>query len=176
GRGWSRDPAHAWGVGGHGRRYGRGWCVSRPLGGPARHLSSVWNRSRRARIVGIADKRTAFTQGRYLERKLRAAHSRAFDRADLHNTRAELDRPRFHALDLGLVPPRRTLAVHEAPPATGERQQHAGTDEVDTHATLHARKNRSVSLTGLQRLPNAIPLRIRNSCQSGLVALNCAPA
>jgi hypothetical protein len=39
--------------------------------------------------------------------------------------------------------PGRAFAGHETAPATGERQQHAGTDEVESRATFHAGKNAS---------------------------------
>src|SRR5215475_9832753 len=43
------------------------------------------------------------------------------------------------------MPPGRTLAGHEAAPATGERQQHAGADEIKSRATFHTRENASSS-------------------------------
>ena len=81
---------------------------------------------------------------RHLERKIGAAHARAFDRLDLHHAGAELDLARFQAIDLGLVPPGGALAgIPEAAAAAGQRQQQQQTRqaEIKTHATRHARKN-----------------------------------
>ena len=97
---------------------------------------------RRTQFVGIAHGR-AFAQQRHLEREIGAAHARAFDRLHLLDADADLDRARFQAGDLGLVPPDRTLAMQEAAPATGERQQQHRAGKIGTDATLHTRENAS---------------------------------
>ena len=111
---------------------------------PARHLcGTVGNRSGRTRIICITDGRRALAQGRDLERKIGTAHARAFDRLDLNDPGADLDGTRFQTFNLGLVPPGRPFAGHEAAPAAGERQQQTCADEIETHATFHTRKNAS---------------------------------
>ena len=75
-----------------------------------------------------------------------------FDRLDLNDACADLDRPRFQTLNLGLVSPRRPFAREKTAPTTGERQQHACTDEIKSDATLHARKNASSFFNGASTL------------------------
>jgi hypothetical protein len=59
----------------------------------------------------------------------------------LNDAHANFDGAGFHACDFSLVPPRRPFAQHEATPATGERQQHTGTNKRESYSTLHSLEN-----------------------------------
>src|SRR5262249_46272836 len=86
-------------------------------------------------------------------------------RVHAHDAGAELDHARFQTCDFGLVAPGLALAHHECiAPATGESHQHACADEIETHATLHARKNASSFFNEASTVRCGHSLRIRISC------------
>jgi hypothetical protein len=131
-----------------------------------RHLRRrpIRDRAGRPQILGVAHGRAAaLAQRRHLERKIGPAHAGPFDRLDLHDAGADLDRARLQALDLGRMPPGFALAhLQQAAPTTGKRQQHAGARYVQNHTTLHAYENAGSLFNEASTLSRRNSLRLRN--------------
>src|SRR5262249_16440843 len=90
------------------------------------------------------NRRTALAQNRNLEREVGAAHAGPLDRLHARDACAKFDNARLQACDFGFVSPDRPFAHHESvAAATSESYQQARTDEIETCATLNARKNAS---------------------------------
>ena len=73
------------------------------------------------------------------------------------------------------MPPRRALAEHKSAPATCERQQHASTGDIKTHATLHASENASSFFNEASTLAGADSVKDKDSLPKSALALNRPP-
>ena len=68
--------------------------------------------------------------------------------------------------------PGRALAGHKAAPATCERQQHAGTGEIQTHATLHGPENASSFFNEASTVRRVDSVKDKDSLPNSAAALN----
>jgi hypothetical protein len=93
-----------------------------------------WDHPRGARVIREPERRAA-AERRDLQRKIRAADPRPFDRAHQGHGRTFPDRAGLQAFDFRIVPP--GLALLDPAAASSERDEDEGADERQGYSTRH---------------------------------------